>query len=203
MNEVQRLAGLQSGKILSFVLARLESAYYDKIVGTGSQYSPFKEIAQNIKNKCKHIESHFVKEAYLNELIQLSRSRKGRLANVIFSQKPTPEEYIRFVITQNMDHKNAFKVNEHWRPQYINCPFCLFTYKVYGHSETMEEDTAYILLNSNLTNLLFHDVNSDRSHSSRPTKKIERREEFCRAVDIKYLEPLHSIFALVFQMFQY
>ncbi len=116
----------------------------------------------------------------------------------------TPEEYIRFVIDANTRNtRNAFKINEHWRPQFINCPFCLIPFKVYARYETHFEDTAYILLKSNLSSvfsLAGKEANVDRKHLAHHSK---RRQEFWGSISKKYLHPLEKIFRLDYIMFQY
>ena len=78
---------------------------------------------------------------------------------------------------------NIFTVNEQWRPQITNCPYCLFSYKVYGKYETIVEDTAYILMKSNQEKLLKIGVtNSDTKHH----QASNRRKEFWSAVNPEF-----------------
>jgi chondroitin 4-sulfotransferase 11 len=114
--------------------------------------------------------------------------------------KPIPEAFIQYVIRKNKQI-NGFKINEHWRPQIATCPFCSFRYNVYGRYETLTEDTNYILLKSNQTNLLaVQSVNTDRNHAK---KKLSRRKEFWNGVDARHLKTLHDAFKWDFMLFKY
>jgi hypothetical protein len=58
MNEEEKVAAIQADRILSFIFVRhpferLESAYYDKIVGLASKQQPFRNIAINVVNNCE------------------------------------------------------------------------------------------------------------------------------------------------------
>ena len=44
--------------------------------------------------------------------------------------------------------------NDHWRPQYTNCPYCHIDYQVIGKLETFADDVKYIVLKRNLTSLI-------------------------------------------------
>lgn len=112
----------------------------------------------------------------------------------------SPEEFVKFVINEGQT-LNLHQINEHWRPQTANCPFCHFKYGVYGKYETSKEDTAYILLKSNLTMLKkVGKVNGDhKSHLSPP----KRRKAFWTAVPVHYLSDLKKMFYWDFLLFDY
>ena len=120
---------------------------------------------------------------------------------IISDNSTSPNTFIRFVIEENKKKQNnIFTVNEHWRPQITNCPYCLFSYKVYGKYETIVEDTAYILMKSNQEKLLKIGVtNSDTKHH----QASNRRKEFWSAVDSTHLDDLLKIFEMDFKMFHY
>ena len=98
--------------------------------------------------------------------------------------------------------KNMYDINAHWRPQIAICPFCSFSYKVYGKYETIEEDTAYILLKTNLTHLY---ATSNEIVNGDPSKlgKDERRKLFWSSVHAKHYEELKKMFHDDFTMFNY
>ena len=96
--------------------------------------------------------------------------------------------------------QNWHQINEHWRPQSANCPFCHFKYQVYGHYETAEEDTAYILLKSNLTGKLKKVGKINSSHNLNPQ---ERRNAFWKAVPAHYVLDLKKMFYWDFKLFDY
>ena len=112
----------------------------------------------------------------------------------------SPEYFIRYVIEENKKHEKFQNINEHWRPQTSNCPFCDLNFTVIGHYETIHEDTAYILLKSNLTKLLkVGGANRDSNHSN----KNERRKAFWSQVDTRHLDDLLQIFHTDFQFFEF
>ena len=189
---------LKRQSILSFVfvrhpLDRLESAYYDKIVGKPSD--TFYKMVKNIKAKCKIL-----------QMFSLLKSENFKIyisfiSDHIESPNLSPEDFIKFVIDENRSHPNRHKVNEHWRPQVATCPFCLFKYVVYGRYETYSEDTAYILLKSKLVNLkAVNKMNGDVHHFE---KKSQRRIEFWSAVPSNYIKDLKNVFMADFKLFDY
>ena len=113
----------------------------------------------------------------------------------------SPEVFIRFVIDEGNTKLDWHKINEHWRPQLANCPLCHFEYSVYGKYETSEEDTAYILLKSNLTTLMkVGRVNKDSVSHQTPE---QRRKAFWSTVPLKYLAELKKMFYYDFVLFDY
>ena len=116
------------------------------------------------------------------------------------STQVTPTEFIEFVINEGQK-KNLYKINEHWRPQIANCPFCAFSYDVYAKYETADEDTAYILLKTNLTHLKSVGVvNGDQVNHG--TKK-DRNKLFWSQVNAKHLIDLQAMFIEDLILFDY
>ena len=117
------------------------------------------------------------------------------------SEVPEPEDFIRYVIEDNKKHKNLFQANLHWRPQSSCCPFCLFDFSIYGHYETISEDTAYILLKNNITEL------KKVTNLNRDDKNVhhhkERRKQFWSQISQRHLSDLLEIFKSDFDLFGY
>ena len=116
------------------------------------------------------------------------------------STQVTPTEFIQFVINEGQ-RKNLYKINEHWRPQIANCPFCSLKYDVYAKHETADEDTAYILLKTNLTHLKSVGVvNGDQvNHGT----KTDRKKLFWSQVSAKFLLDLQAMFIEDLLLFDY
>ena len=114
-----------------------------------------------------------------------------------------PKSFVKFVIDENKKNLlDLYQINEHWRPQITACPFCSIPFLVYGKYEAYAEDTAYILHQSNLTQL--RQVGFINSASgSQSTSKKERRTSFWSKVPAYYLKDLLHIFKPDFEMFQY
>ena len=112
----------------------------------------------------------------------------------------TPTEFIEYVINEGQK-KNLWAINEHWRPQIANCPFCAFSYDVYAKYETVDEDTAYILLKTNLTHLKSVGVvNGDQvNHGT----KEDRKKLFWSQVNAKHLIDLQAMFIEDLLLFDY
>ena len=116
------------------------------------------------------------------------------------STQVTPTEFIEFVLNEGQQN-NLYKINEHWRPQIANCPFCAFSYDVYAKYETSDEDTAYILLKSNLTHLKSVGVvNGDTVNHGR---KKDRKKLFWSQVNAKHLIDLQAMFIEDLLLFDY
>ena len=112
----------------------------------------------------------------------------------------TPTEFIEFVLNEGQQ-KNLYKIDEHWRPQIANCPFCAFSYDVYAKYETSDEDTAYILLKSNLTHLKSVGVvNGDTVNHGR---KKDRKKLFWSQVNAKHLIDLQAMYIEDLLLFDY
>ena len=166
------------GDILSFVMVRhpldrLVSAYYDKIIGNS-------QLNGNVKNSLFTLLGVGKWPNVANEIDK-------KFGDNDSSTKVTPTEFIQFVINEGLK-KNLYTIDEHWRPQIANCPFCAFPYDVYARHETSDEDTAYIFLKTNLTRLkVVGVVNGDEvTHGT----KSDRKKLFWSQVSAKYLEDL-------------
>ena len=46
---------------------------------------------------------------------------------------------------------NRRQTDPHWRPQYLQCPYCLVSFTVYSKMEELEADTLYFTAKANLT----------------------------------------------------
>ena len=100
--------------------------------------------------------------------------------------------FIQFVIDENQNKSDPYKINEHWRPQVATCPYCLFSYKVYERYETVVEDTAYILLKSNHSDLLKKGYLNSSPHHQKKQKKSRAKEDFWAKVDPSLIHELHT-----------
>ena len=80
---------------------------------------------------------------------------------------PTPEEVVRYVLDRLRTNKR--QTDPHWRPQHLQCPFCLLNFTVYAKMEELQENTVYFVLKSNLQKKMDIDLkknsmrNDDRS----------------------------------------
>ena len=101
--------------------------------------------------------------------------------------------------------KKTWSLQSQWtlRPQVGTCPYCLFSYKDYRRYETAVEDTAYILLKSNQTDLLKIGYMNSSPHHQKKQKKSRAKEDFWAKVDPSLIHELHKVFNMDFKMFQY
>ena len=44
--------------------------------------------------------------------------------------RPSPEEVVRYVLDRLRDNKR--QTDPHWRPQHLQCPFCLVNFTIYA-----------------------------------------------------------------------
>ena len=108
------------------------------------------------------------------------------------NEEVTPNEFIAYILNEGKQ-KNWFNINQHWRPQIAQCPFCAFDYKVYGKFETHEEDTAYILHNTNLTHLAsIGNVNVNPSGTK--LSPDQRRNQFWKSVNPEFIPELRKMY---------
>ena len=112
------------------------------------------------------------------------------LSNVFADNSTSPNAFIQFVIDENQNKSDPYKINEHWRPQVATCPYCLFSYKVYERYETVVEDTAYILLKSNHSDLLKKGYLNSSPHHQKKQKKSRAKEDFWAKVDPSFTKCL-------------
>ena len=54
----------------------------------------------------------------------------------------TPSEFLSFIL-DDLKTRGVEKVDQHWRPQHLSCPFCTLGFTVYAHMEELSEDSAY------------------------------------------------------------
>ena len=114
----------------------------------------------------------------------------------------TPTAFLTQVVDDN-NSKDPLNVDAHWRPQIAICPFCNKNkFKIYGRYENLVEDTAYILMKSNLTHLMeIGKIN--KSPRKENISNNERSELFWSNVDGNIIQQLYEIYEMDFKMFDY
>lgn len=65
----------------------------------------------------------------------------------------SPDAFLSYILEDLAKIPYKGDVNYHWRPQHGSCPFCRFNFTVYSKMEEMDQDTAYILLKTNLADV--------------------------------------------------
>lgn len=95
---------------------------------------------------------------------------------------PTPNEYLRFILDQ-LREIGADRVDAHWRPQYLSCPFCLLNFSVYAHMEELNEDSLYFFLKSGLLENVDFKQKLNSAHA-----KTDTEEKFWSEVDPEIIE---------------
>ena len=98
--------------------------------------------------------------------------------------------------------KDPSEIDGHWRPQVAICPFCGMRYNVYGRLETILEDTAYILMKSNLTDLL-EIGKANGSPVNKTISREQRSNKFWMDVNSTMIEQLYQIYEMDFKLFGY
>ena len=61
----------------------------------------------------------------------------------------SPTCLLRYVLDRL--RANRRQTDPHWRPQYLQCPYCLVSFTVYSKMEELEADTVYFTAKANLT----------------------------------------------------
>ena len=98
--------------------------------------------------------------------------------------------------------KDPSEIDGHWRPQVAICPFCGMRYNVYGRLETILEDTAYILMKSNLTDLL-EIGKANGSPVNKTISREQRSNKFWMDVNSTMIQQLYQIYEMDFKLFGY
>ena len=76
--------------------------------------------------------------------------RYRRVDPTVDTTKPTPLELATYLIEESED-RGSEHLEGHFRPQWANCPWCLFDFDVIGRIETFDSDVAVIVDFLNLT----------------------------------------------------
>jgi hypothetical protein len=63
---------------------------------------------------------------------------------------PTPTEFVQYIIDQ-AETVGPYRLDNHIKPMWTACPFCLVQFDVIGHIEEFDLDSLFILENMNLT----------------------------------------------------
>ena len=69
--------------------------------------------------------------------------------NVCFDGRYQKQFNLRYI--HSIFKRGKTRLDPHWKPMHLQCPFCLLDFTVYAKVEELEEDTAYFSLKSNLT----------------------------------------------------
>jgi len=158
--------------IVRHPLARLVSGYYQKFI---------------------KLAKHGTWAPKIKQIIEKYRSRPNKGDQV----HPSPEEFIRYILDRLKFNRR--QTDPHWRPQHLQCPYCLVDFTIYSKMEELEEDTIYFTAKSNLTDRLEIDLkrnsmrNNDR-HVSQFWRQVSPRytwqlgEDWAYGVDLEVFD---------------
>ena len=98
--------------------------------------------------------------------------------------------------------ENPQSVDQHWRPQHRDCPFCLLNFTIYSKMEELDQDSLFFMKHSNLSSKL------DYKKKLNPIKtKSDSKQEkkFWSLVDRELILQLEEPWAYLadFHMFGY
>ena len=65
------------------------------------------------------------------------------------AEKPTPEEFIRYII-KTAKSIGPYALDNHIKPIWASCPFCSVEFDIVGHLEDFNKDSAFIHVNMDL-----------------------------------------------------
>jgi len=155
-------------------MSRLASVYYQKFIELSSHKAWKKIIAKIIQNFRKN-------------------ETDGQ------ADQPTPSEYLRYVL-DNLKKAGAQNVDQHWRPQYLSCPFCLLQFSVYAHMEDLNEDSLYFFYKSGLLSRVNFSQKLNSAHAAKSTE-----QSFWNQVNPELIDQLDESWSYKtdFEMFQY
>ena len=97
----------------------------------------------------------------------------------------------------------ACHVNNHWRPQYMECLHCDFDYDVVGKVETFADDVKYIVIKQNLTHLIPVNVTTLKTHASKDIAQKHRTMNYFCQLTKGQIRSLCDFYKLDFELFDY
>ena len=97
-------------------------------------------------------------------------------------------------------HQNPIQVDQHWRPQYRDCPFCLLNFTVYAKMEELDQDSLFFMKHSNLSTKLDYKQKLNTMNTNRDQEK-----QFWSSIDKDLILQLEEpwAYSIDFQMFEY
>ena len=97
-------------------------------------------------------------------------------------------------------HDNPGRVDQHWRPQHLSCPFCLLNFTVYGKVEELDQDSLYLFTVSNLTSRINYKQKLNSANDQFSSEK-----KFWSQVEASLIPKLEQPWSYLFdfQMFEY
>ena len=96
----------------------------------------------------------------------------------------------------------CLKINQHWRPFSVECPYCNIKFDVIGRMSTFNEDFKYIIKKSHLESLIPLSSITEALHSSKVDSKERTKVLFSQLARNK-IEELHKMYETDFKMFGY
>jgi len=114
---------------------------------------------------------------------------------------PTFREFCSYLVT--VDPKD---MNEHWRPQYLDCSPCHHKFDLFLKVETLEKDkeAVFKLLGyNNSTDDAYLELESTWKQWSNPSKKLKDETFYFSQLNQELLQSLYNIYELDFELFGY
>ena len=175
----------KSKNVLSFSFVRhpferLVSAYKDKVLS--------KECCNKNLHTIDLCKGHHKKHNKNSPTIQAWCKKNDR----------SFPKFVDLVLTQ---YKKK-EINPHWKPYYLRCFYCKFSYNLIGRVETFADDFKYIVLKQKLEGLL--DVSPVRKNSA--DSNFERKPEslnYFSQLSRKQIVQLYEMYQPDFDLFDY
>ena len=118
----------------------------------------------------------------------------------------------------SVEKENCHKINIHWRPYYLLCPFCYLDFDQFiGRVESFEEDVMYVIIKANLTEKIPLDDAGLRKKTFTTSRTISdeklnkegliiasnRTFEYFRPLEKTLIKDLYRLYKFDFDMFEY
>ena len=201
------LSAQSNGQSIRFLPAFKSSFKFPKITSKNVlSFSfvrhPFERLVSAYKNKVlsKHC---------CNENLHKIDCCKGYYMKLIKMRSPTIQAwykkndrtfptFVDLVLTQ---YKKK-DINPHWKPFYLRCFYCSFSYNLIGRMETFQDDFKYVVLKQKLEGIL--DLNPLRKNAA--DSNFERKAEslnYFSQLSRKQIVQLYEMYQPDFDLFDY
>ena len=156
--------------------------------------NPLTRLVSAYRDKFTHV-NKYTKEYQLRLGRQIiKRYRKNTTKESVEEGNDVKfDEFVKYVISFS---EHPAKMDEHWKPQYLQCNPCEFAFDFIGKVETMEVDMKYVMRHFYKESV----ENIAHRNAMPPAKNIST---YYKSLEAKDLAALFSLYNLDFKLFGY
>lgn len=170
---------------------------------------PFVRLLSAFRDKLESIVPPYYRKL-ARAIIMDHRRKAKKIFGPIRNLGPTFYEFVAYLIKNHKTSRKRFTFDEHWAPYYQFCSPCAVNFSVIAKVETLQRDSAYVIHELGLGQILGRRVKDrktrirtvmNKSKDGKNTTALLKH--YFSQLDKKMLNDLLQIYGIDFEMFGY